>query len=245
MKLVIDIGNTVTKIAVFEGDDIVDFAVVSKNLYNEVEQRIIKYPKISSSILSSVASYEKILENLLSANGSYLELSHNTPVPFSNHYSTPETLGKDRIAIASAAASLYQNTNVLVIDIGTCTTYDFINYKGEYHGGAISPGLSLRFRALNEFTHGLPLVDLPDHKRKINLIGKSTEESILSGVVNGMKMEMERIINQYEEEYSPLVTILSGGDHKYFDSLTKNNIFATPNIVVHGLKRILDFNEEN
>ena len=245
MKLVIDIGNTVAKVAVFEGDDIIDFSVVRNNLLEEVRQRIIKYPSISSSILSSVASYDKDLKQLLSSHGNYLELSHHTLVPFTNLYSTPETLGKDRIAIASAAATLYKGSNVLVIDIGTCTTYDFINTKREYLGGAISPGLSLRFKALNEFTHKLPLVDLPNHEKKIELIGKSTEESILSGVVNGMKMEMERIINQYEDEYSPLVTIISGGDHKYFDSLTKNNIFATPNIVVHGLKRILDFNEEN
>ncbi len=245
MKLVVDIGNTVAKLAVFEGDDIIDFCVIESDIYGEVKKRLVSYPSINSSIVSSVAKYDPNLDDLLSSQGNFIKLSHTTKVPFINNYGTPETLGIDRIAIASAAVTLFSGENVLVIDMGTCTTYDFINKKGEYFGGAISPGLSLRFKALHEFTHRLPLVELPPVGTSVKLTGTTTEESILSGVVVGMKMELESVINQYEKEYSPLKTILSGGDHKYFDSLTKNNIFATPNIVVHGLKGILDFNEKN
>lgn len=245
MNLVIDIGNTLTKIAIFNGNELIDISVVEKNTFKSLENTLVRFPEITSSILSAVSDYDSTIINLLQSKGNVIELTHNTPVPFNNKYSTPETLGKDRIAIASAAAMLYPSENVLVIDAGTCVTYDFVAATGEYMGGSISPGLVMRLKALNAFTGKLPLESLPDPEINIDLIGDTTKTSILSGVILGLKSEVEHIINRYESLYSPIKIIVSGGDYKYFEKTSKSNIFASPNIVVHGLKEILNFNERN
>lgn len=245
LKLVIDIGNTATKIAVFDNDIIINLNVVDDNLYDTIQVTFSDFPKISSSILSSVSKFDSSIIELLATKGKVIELTHNTKIPFKNNYGTPETLGKDRIAIASAAVMQHFGKNVLIIDIGTCVTYDFINEKGEYIGGSISLGLIMRFKALHNYTHSLPLEILPDYNAEVNLIGNSTSTSILSGVIIGLQSEIENIINQYESLFTPLKIIISGGDYKYFEKLAKSNIFASPNIVVHGLKKILDFNEKD
>ena len=245
MKLVIDIGNTNAKIAIFNNDDIADFKVIENITPDSISLFLNKYPEIQSAILSSVSEFDRKIINLLETYASVIELTHNTPLPFKNKYNTTKTLGKDRLAIASAASTIYPEENVLVIDAGTCVTYDMINNKGEYLGGAISPGLNMRLKALNTFTDGLPLVDLPNDVNEIELIGNTTNSSILSGVIIGLTSEMENVINQYESRFPTLKTIISGGDYKYFEKLAKSNIFASPNIVIHGLKKILDFNEED
>jgi len=245
LKLVVDIGNSFTKLAVFSNDEIIDFQTIEKIDIEYLRLTIKKHPKISSSILSSVALHDIQLNDFLSQNGFFIELTHTTPVPFKNKYGTPDTLGKDRIAIASAAVQLYPKENVLIIDTGTSITYDIVNSNKEYHGGGISPGLNMRFKALHNFTHRLPLVQIPSAETNINLVGDSTESSITTGVVNGVLAEVENIITQYSSVYSPLKIIISGGDYKYFERLVKSNIFASPNIVVRGLKNILDFNENN
>ncbi len=244
MKLVIDIGNSFTKLAVFDGDEIIDF-ITKKDMSIDVLKVILQnYPQINSSILSSVAAHDLSLNEILIEKGFFIELNHDTAIPFINSYATPDTLGKDRIAIASAAASMYPDENVLIIDTGTSITYDLVLSNGEYVGGGISPGLNMRFNALHNFTHRLPLVELPDPETEISLVGNSTESSILSGVVNGLNAEVENIINQYNNTFSPLKVMISGGDYKYFERLVKSNIFAAPNLVVFGLKYILDFNEK-
>ncbi|MBC8321676.1 MAG: type III pantothenate kinase [Bacteroidetes bacterium] len=245
MKLVIDIGNSLAKLAVFNGNEIIDFQTINKVDVGVLNITLLNYPQITSSILSSVAQHDIHINELLTQHGFFIELSQSTPVPFINKYSTPDTLGKDRIAIASAAVQKYPNENVLIIDTGTSITYDFVNNRREYLGGGISPGLNMRFKALHNFTHRLPLIHMPDPEEKINLVGDSTESSILTGVVNGLKAEVESTINQYNYLYSPLKVVISGGDYKYFEKLVKSNIFASPNIVIWGLKNILDFNESN
>ena len=245
MKLIIDIGNTFSKLAVFEKNTMVSLSIVKSLSVQKLEQILKKFPLINSSIISSVALHDVKLNELLLQHGSFIELDHNTPVPFINKYGTPFTLGKDRIAIASAAAQMYANQNTLIIDAGTSVTYDLVTSNNEYLGGAISPGLNMRFDALHNFTHKLPLIKLPNSDEKIGLIGNSTETSILSGVINGLTAEIESIINQYSSSFSPLKTAISGGDYKYFEKLVKSDIFAAPNIVVTGLKCILDFNEKN
>jgi type III pantothenate kinase len=243
LKLIIDIGNSFAKVAVFDNNEIIDFQINEKVDIKLLRKVFQKFPQINSSILSSVAQHDLQLVDLMAQNGFFVELNHSTPVPFINKYRTPETLGKDRIAIASAAVQLFPNENVLVIDTGTSITYDLVTSKEEYIGGGISPGLNMRFKALHNFTHRLPLVKMQDAEAKINLVGDSTETSILSGVVVGARAEVENIINQYCSLYSSLKIIISGGDHKYFEKLLKSNIFAAPNIVVRGLNYILDFNE--
>ena len=245
MKLVVDIGNSFSKLAVFENDDIIDFQIVDRLYISYLKSIVLKFPKITSSIVSSVAKHDEHIFDILKKQGTTIELTHGTIVPFTNSYSTPRTLGKDRIAIASAAVTLYPGKNVLVIDIGTCVTYDLILSQGEYLGGGISPGLEMRFKSLNNFTHGLPLVSLQECSPEIELVGNSTSKSIISGVINGLQLEVEHTINQYKMRYNPLITVISVGDYKYFEKLVKSNIFATPNIVVRGLKNILDFNEKD
>jgi len=245
MKLIIDIGNTFSKLAVFDKDTVVSFQVI-KSLDVQALIRVLKkFPQISSSIISSVALHDVKLNEVLMQHGYFIELNYSTPVPFINKYSTPTTLGKDRIAIASAAAKLHPNKNTLIIDAGTSITYDLVTSNNEYLGGGISPGLKMRFDALHNFTHKLPLIELPNHDEKIGLIGNSTKTSILSGVVNGTMLEIQSIINQYSSSFSPLISVISGGDYKYFEKLVKSGIFAAQNIVITGLKCILDFNEKN
>jgi type III pantothenate kinase len=148
-------------------------------------------------------------------------------------------LENDRLAAAIAGATLYPGSNVLVIQAGTCITYEFINAQGEYIGGAISPGIQMRYKAMNTFTGKLPLIE---HKKFDGLIGQTTEESILSGVNNGILAEVDGIINAYKSQYPDLTIILSGGDADFFVKQLKNSIFAVPNIVLKGLNIILDFN---
>ena len=245
LKLIIDIGNTFTKLAIFSNDEIIDFQTTENIDIRLCESIFNKYPDITSSILSSVTDHDSEIMDFLSNKGIAIELTHHTPTPFINCYGTPDTLGKDRIAIASAATKLFPNQNVLVIDAGTCITYDLITSNNEYLGGAISPGLNMRFKALHNFTQGLPLISLPDEIKDVELVGNSTSTSILSGVLNGLIAELESTINEYKMSYNPLKTVISGGDYKYFEKLVKSNIFATPNIVVRGLKNILDFNEKS
>ena len=245
LKLVIDIGNSFAKLSVFDGDEMVDFKQLEDVTSDILKSTFRNYPKIVASILSSVAKHDSSLNEFLMQKGFFIELDHRTPVPFINSYATPDTLGKDRIAIASAATQKYPNENVLIIDTGTSITYDLVLSNREYIGGAISPGLNMRFNALHNFTHRLPLIKLPDSNTEINLVGDSTESSILTGVINGLIAEVENIIVQYNTKFSPLKVVISGGDYKYFERLVKSNIFAAPNIVVFGLKCILDFNEKD
>ncbi len=244
MKLVIDIGNTKTKAALFvngkiffegkSGDDDIEFI-----------KTVLTKGKIDSAILSSVKKENAAINELLeSKNIKFLELTASTPLPFKNLYKTPETLGKDRIALAAAASALFPGENVLVIDAGTSITYDFINSRNEYLGGAIAPGLQMRFKALHNFTDKLPLV-FPDDNENTELIGNTTRTAILSGVINGMSAEIDGIIERYKKRYETMKTVFTGGDYKYFDKRLKNSIFARSNFVAEGLLEILNFNEKN
>lgn len=240
MKLVIDIGNTFTKLALFEQDEIIKIYRFKQFGIEELYEIESDYSNIKSVIVSQVNKFPKALKNYLYKNYHFIVLSAETPIPIINKYKTPETLGNDRIAAVVAGAKLYPNQNVLIIDAGSCITFDFINYKNEYLGGSISPGIEIRFKAMNSFTQNLPLIE---NKKIDYLIGSTTEESILSGVLNGILNEIDGIISLYKGNYENLTIILSGGDYIYFDKRLKNNIFALPNIVLLGLNVILDFND--
>ncbi len=240
MNLVIDFGNTFTKLAVFEKNDMIAYFQFDQLTVKQLMEIGIKYPSIKSAIISSVVDYSVEIKHFLEKKYSFFELGSDTPVPIVNKYRSPKTLGKDRIAAVVAASSLYPDQNILVIDAGSCITYDFINDKKEYLGGSISPGLRMRLKAMHAFTKKLPLVDF----KKIDyFIGSTTEESILSGAYHGWISEIEGIIGDYRNNYENLTIILSGGDYIYFDKRLKNNIFALPNIVMVGLNIILEFNE--
>ncbi|MEE9407124.1 MAG: type III pantothenate kinase [Polaribacter sp.] len=240
MNLIVDVGNTSVKVAVFELDRIVFSVVFNKRIILSELKKIIKKYKISKGILSSVASIseKKVqkLQNLIKLT----RVSSTTKVPFVNLYKTPTTLGVDRIALVSGAVKIYSNKNVLVIDAGTCITFDFVNSKKEYLGGAISPGINLRYKALNKFTAKLPLLD----KKEINyFVGKSTEESMHSGVINGVTKELDGVILDYKEKYGDLTVVLTGGDTNFLSKQLKSSIFANQNFLLQGLNQLLIFNE--
>lgn len=239
-KLVIDLGNSRAKIATFAHGEPDFITIIEEPTPEKMASLHLERLPLTAAIISSVAGdpqpYLDVLPHL-----HWIVLDHNTPVPVKNLYLTPETLGKDRLAAVTAAHFMFRDTNVLVIDAGTAVTYDFINSRGEYTGGSISPGLSIRFRALNTFTGRLPLLE----KTEIDyLTGRNTEESILSGVINGIRLEIDGIIDEYRQTWPGMKTILTGGDTIYFEKILKNNIFASPNLVLNGLKLILDYNFE-
>lgn len=238
MILAIDIGNTLTKLAVFEGDNILK-VVSKKDVSNADINDLVAEFDVKSGIVSSVLDENRI--NKLLKNHKFLILSHNTHLPLQINYKTPKTLGLDRVA-AAVGAKKETPENVLVIDMGTCVTYDFINDKNEYLGGAISLGFEMRFKALHTFTGKLPLIKY--NKDNLMLVGNSTENSIISGVYNGMRNEINGIINDYLSQYKNLKIVVTGGDRNLFDLEPKNRIFADEFLVLKGLNKILKYNEK-
>ena len=238
MKLIIDLGNSLKKFAFFEKGEMKNLYAFEEFDLRELERMLEETP-VKSSILCSVISYPETMTDILSARSKFIKLTSQTPLPIKVGYETPDTLGKDRLAAAVAGASLYPERNVLIVNAGTCITYDVVTAAGEYLGGAISPGLNMRYHGLNTFTDHLPLLE---KARQTPITGRSTYESIRSGVQMGTLSEMDGMIDRYREKYEDLTMILSGGDADYFDKKLKNNIFAVPNIVLTGLNAILDFN---
>lgn len=239
MNLVLDFGNTLSKYAIFDHDGIREIVSAREPSLTRIMEFARKYRGISHCILSSVIEYPDEIRSFLSKSFDFIELNSDTPVPLTNLYRTPFTLGKDRLAAAVAGACLFPNRDVLVINAGTCITYEFVNRGGEYLGGAISPGMEMRFKALNTFTGKLPLLSFTG---EFEFPGDSTEKSIQTGVLSGIIAEMEAHEAFLRRKYPELKVILSGGDLIYFDKQLKISIFAFPNIVLHGLNQILELN---
>jgi len=207
-------------------------------------QEILNRFNIVHSIVSNVRNTANNLENLLSTSTNFYQLNEQILLPFQNLYATPTTLGKDRMALIAAACNLFPQQNVLVVDMGTCITYDVVTADKKYFGGAISPGLNMRFKALNQFTGNLPLVEITENE-KPNLIGDSTINSIKSGVYNGVKTELEGIIASYNKQYENIQVVLTGGNAEMFDLESKNRIFADKFFLLKGLNEILEYNAKN
>lgn len=238
MNLTIDVGNNQTKIGVFNGEKIIQFQNYAPLTISDVEELFHAY-KIENAIIADVAFYDAGIDDFLRSNTRFIKLSHETKMPVALNYLTPETLGRDRIAAAAAAVDLFPNNNCLVIDAGTSITYDIINAEKEFLGGGISPGISMRFKALHNFTARLPLLK----KEPIDyLTGKNTEQSILSGVINGTVGEMIYIVDSYAKIYPDLQVLLTGGDAPFFETRLNYKIFAVPNLVLRGLNKILTYN---
>ena len=201
-----------------------------------------EHPSLDHVILSSVKKYPAELKTKLSESfNRFIELDASTPLPIENFYQTKETLGKDRIAAAVGAFDLYPNQNVLIIDAGTAITYDIVNANHQYLGGNISPGLSMRFKALHQFTGELPLIEQAEFTK---LYGKATREAILAGVQHGVVFEVEKAIETFKEFYDNLKVIITGGDSNFFDKKLKNSFFVHFNLIATGLNRILQHNGE-
>ncbi|MNS47795.1 Type III pantothenate kinase [compost metagenome] len=243
MNLIIDVGNFKTKVAVFDQDKMLDLLAIEDAAIESIQQFITNYQP-TKSILSSVAVIDQGLIKLLSQSTDFTLLKADTPIPLINKYGTPATLGTDRLSAVNGAYTLLKERNVLIVNGGTCVTYDLLTAEKEYLGGAISPGLVMRFSALNTFTDKLPLISFDNDFN--NLIGTSTKESILSGVQNGLMAEIEGIIERYQKQFENLAVVLCGGDSNFFDSRLKNSIFAPtvhwqPNLVLIGLNAILNY----
>jgi len=241
MNLVIDGGNTLVKTAVFQNNTLLEKQIFLKeDFFKNLKILQRKFPEIRNAVLSNVTSLSSELENELRKSYSLLELDKSLKLPFKNKYTTPKTLGKDRIALVVAAVNAYPGKNVLIIDAGTCITYDFKTEDEIYLGGAISPGLEMRFKSLHKFTANLPLVK---PKPEAELIGDSTESSILSGIINGIKMELKGTIESYSAKFEDLTVIFTGGDSQILSIPLKNSIFANSNFLLEGLNFILEFNK--
>jgi len=240
MNLTIDIGNTRCKYAIFNKSEIIEVIIESDISIDHIKKIVQKYPLIKKSILSTVRLIDfSIISQIESVFEKFLLLDENTRIPIENLYKTKDTLGKDRLAAVVGANNIFPNTNVLVIDLGTAITYDFINEHNQFMGGNISPGLEMRYKALNYFTRQLPLFE---KENEFDLIADHTKGAIISGVQNGIIFELEGYINLLKHKFDEIIIILSGGDANFFDKKLKNTIFVNSNLNLIGLNRILEYN---
>lgn len=236
VHIIIDAGNTRIKVAQFQNQ-----SCLQVDGFEEQEAFEIFIKNFSEGlpcISSCVGSWS--MEAAKDHFKTYFELSPALALPMPILYTSPDTLGNDRRALAAAAFKSFPQQNVLVLDLGTALTADFVDEYGNYHGGAISPGLKMRFKALNRFTASLPLVDWSGLSFP-HLIGDSTENSILSGVVRGYAAEINAWIGQYEEEFGAIRTVITGGDTSLLLRWMKNDIFAPSNFLLNGLDYILEY----
>ena len=240
MNLVIDVGNTQTKLAIFDARGKLVFKKVVKKLSLELLKKMCSQHGINASIFSSVAASDKTIITFLKKHQHFILFTHKTTVPLKNRYLTPATLGRDRLANAVGAACLFPRKNCLVIDAGTCIKFDFVNAGNEYLGGAISPGIQMRYRSLHTFTAQLPLIKPQPH---VKLTGNTTASAIVSGVQNGALSEIEHVILQYKTQYKQLKIVVTGGDLGLFANRIKSHIFAAPDLTLMGLNQILENNK--
>lgn len=242
LQLAIDIGNSRTKLGVFKFRNLVDQKVVNNDDLNQFSS-FIPFAGIDGLIISSVNREAEKNLNLSELKCTQVRLSDQLPLPFKMEYETPETLGKDRIAAVAGAMKAFPTSNLLVIDAGSCITYDFLTADYRYLGGAISPGLQMRLKAMHQLTDALPLIQWEGSELP-QMIGKSTISSMLSGAINGAVGEIKSFITTYQRQYNELKIVLTGGDANLFEIELKNGIFADPNLVLKGLNEILIYNRD-
>jgi len=233
MNIVIDAGNTLTKIGIFEND-----TLKRKQVFNRDEglDKFLQETPTENILVSSVTPGAPQLLAWSTASGKRLILGAKLPLPIVNDYGTPETLGVDRLAAACGAQFLFPRRDCLVIDAGTCINYEFINKEGHYLGGAISPGVQMRFEAMHHHTARLPLAPVV---KSPQLVGRSTIECLQSGVMNGVLEEMKGTISRYSAQYPGVRVILCGGDAHFFENDINPSIFVAPDLVLIGLNSIL------
>ncbi len=233
-----DFGNTRLKAAIFNAAEFIKEIVLQDASTITIEQIINEYQP-TKSILSSVILHPPEIEALLRSTTQFHKLSYASKLPITTPVGKPETIGADRLALVSASVHLFPKQHNLVIALGSCITYNFINNKHEFLGGSISPGMSMRFRSMNEFTALLPIVK-PENN--FPLIGYDTKTNLLSGVILGMAKEIDGIIDAYSLKYGNFNVLLTGGDMAFFVPQLKNKIFADPNLIFKGLYAISEYN---
>jgi len=236
--LCFDFGNTRRKCAVFKKAEI-DKVFVLKDDSDETIQTLINEFQPAKSILSSVIDHNPRMEELLAKQTKFHKLSHLTKLAFTTPVGKPETIGADRLALTAAAVHFYPTKNNLVIGLGSCITYNFINKYHELVGGAISPGMEMRLKSMNHFTAKLPLVEADSN---VPLIGYDTKTNILSGVILGIVYELDGFIDEYAKKFDNFNVLLTGGDIVHLASHLKNKIFADPDLIFKGLYAISEVN---
>lgn len=242
MNLVADIGNSFTKIAVFDGDTIME-VVRTEGLSHDAIRPLFDGFNIDAVIVSSVTGENDLYRNIFGEPGLPLFfLNALIPLPFRIEYRSPETLGSDRIAGIAGAHNKFINTTVLVIDAGTAVTYDLLLSNGTFPGGNISPGLTTRFKALNQFTGRLPLVK---EGRQESLLGTDTEGAIRAGVQSGLIFEINEYIRTFKNKYKDLEVIITGGESHFLRDYINFSFTFAPDLIIEGLNHILNYNVKN
>ena len=236
--LCFDFGNTRLKCAVFNNTEVKDVITLNDDS-NETVQNLVNVYKPDKSILSSVTNHNAGIENILSAKTKFHKLSYQSKLSFTTPVGKPETIGADRLALVAAAVYFYPDKHNLIIGLGSCITFNFVNKFQEFLGGSISPGLEMRFKAMHEFTAQLPLIKADSN---FPLVGYDTKTNMLSGVILGMCKEIDGIINEYALRYSNFNVHLTGGDMGFFVPHLKNKIFASPHLIYKGLYAISEAN---
>jgi type III pantothenate kinase len=243
MNLIIDLGNTKIKVAVFEHNTMTHRDIYTyDNWKNEIGKILKENKKIQNVVVANVSRVNNDEIQFVKAYANLFIVSTATQFPFLNKYETPQTLGIDRLVLATGAVLAYPNKNRLVIDAGTCVTYDFIDENDNYLGGGISPGIRLRYQSLHNYTAQLPLLSKEDY---FELIGSSTTKSIHSGVINGLTNEVDGFINRYSDKYRNFIIILTGGDAEFLAMRLKNTIFANPNFLLESLNQTFQYNQHD
>jgi type III pantothenate kinase len=241
--LCFDFGNTRLKCGVFINGQLAEVLSLADSSDETIKGLLKKYQP-GKTILSSVIDHNAGIEKILAAGSSFHKLSSQTILPFITPVGKPETIGADRLALCAAAVYFHPQKNNLVIGLGSCITYNFINKYNQFLGGSISPGMEMRFRSLQTFTATLPLIQ-PDSIAigwNFPLIGYDTKTNILSGVLLGMAKEIDGIIDAYAEKFSNFNVLLTGGDAAYFARHLKSKIFADPDLIFKGLYAISEYN---
>lgn len=235
MNLVLDFGNTRVKAGVFEGKELLHSAVF-RNVQDLMQAALIK-EKYQTCMLASVTREHKKAHNYLAERCQTILFGPDTKIPILNRYHSPVSLGSDRLLASVGAFTFFPDRPVLTIDAGTCIKYNFVNAQHVFLGGAISPGISMRLRAMHEFTNALPLIEAK--AAYTQLIGDTTETSLLSGAILGAACEADAMIDRYKDAFPELQVVLTGGDSGHLSGLLKNTFFAQQNLVLIGLNTVL------
>jgi type III pantothenate kinase len=238
--LCFDFGNTRLKVALFQNAKLAEMIVIENDGNGTIES-VLREFEPQKIILSSVINHNPEIETLFVSKAKFHKLNHLSNLPFTTPVGKPETIGADRLALAAAAVYFFPKQHNLVIGMGSCITYNFINADHEFLGGGISPGMEMRMRSLNQFTAKLPVVK-PDGN--VPLVGYDTVTNILSGVVMGMAKEIDGFIESYKERYGNFNVHLTGGDLVYLAPHLKNQIFADPELIFKGLYAISEVNNQ-